>query len=151
MGPGSMDGGGGGVVGTRCCRAPSGIVRSAQAMRTTANRRRCGKPVEATWKACAPAVGVDLFFTLFGTNRCDRSFVVHLRTLLRLRIAPPSLEFSLPIRYAQEQKTVNIVRFNETINGRPYVIEVSPVGHDRWRAQIAGTPGRTTALMPFYG
>ena len=46
---------------------------------------------------------------------------------------------------------MNIVRFNETIHGRPYVIEVSPVGHDRWRAQIAGTPGRTTALMPFYG
>jgi hypothetical protein len=114
-------------------------------------RRRCGKPVEATWKACAPAVGREVFFTVFGTNRRDRSFVVHLRTLLRLRIAPPSLEFSSPIRYVQEQKHVNIVRFNETINGRPYVIEVSPVGHDRWRAQIARTPGGTTALMPFYG
>jgi len=46
---------------------------------------------------------------------------------------------------------VNIVRFQETINGRPYVIEVSPVGRDRWRAQIARVPGATTALMPFYG
>jgi hypothetical protein len=46
---------------------------------------------------------------------------------------------------------VNIVRFKETINGKSYVIEALPVGHDRWRAQIARSPGRTTALMPFYG
>jgi hypothetical protein len=46
---------------------------------------------------------------------------------------------------------VNVFRFNETIHGRPYVIEVSAVGRDRWRAQIAQTPGGTTALMPFYG
>ena len=43
------------------------------------------------------------------------------------------------------------VRFSENINGRPYVIEVSPVGRDRWRAQLARTPNGTTALMPFYG
>jgi hypothetical protein len=42
-------------------------------------------------------------------------------------------------------------RFNETINGRSFVIEVLPVGRDRWRAQIACMPGGTTALMPFYG
>jgi hypothetical protein len=46
---------------------------------------------------------------------------------------------------------VDAVRFNETINGRPYVIEVSPVGRDRWRAQLAQTPSRTTSVMPFYG
>ena len=46
---------------------------------------------------------------------------------------------------------MNIVRFQETINGRSYVIEVLPVGHDRWRAQIVRMPGGTTALMPFYG
>jgi hypothetical protein len=46
---------------------------------------------------------------------------------------------------------VDIVRFEETINGRCYVIEVLPVGRDRWRAQIARLPGATTALMPFYG
>ena len=46
---------------------------------------------------------------------------------------------------------MSIVRFEETINGRSYVIEVLPVGQDRWRAQIARQPGRTTALMPFYG
>jgi len=46
---------------------------------------------------------------------------------------------------------VNLVRFEETINGRSFVIEVQPVGPDRWRAHIARTPGATTALMPFYG
>jgi hypothetical protein len=46
---------------------------------------------------------------------------------------------------------VNIIRFNETINGRPYVIETLSVGQDRWRAHLARTTGATTALMPFSG
>jgi hypothetical protein len=46
---------------------------------------------------------------------------------------------------------VDIVRITEIINGRPILIEVSAVGQSRWRAQIAGNPGGTTALMPFYG
>jgi hypothetical protein len=43
------------------------------------------------------------------------------------------------------------VRFEDTINGRPVLIEVSAVGRDRWRAQIARLPGGRTMLMPFYG
>ncbi len=46
---------------------------------------------------------------------------------------------------------MDIVRITEIINGRPLLIEVSAVGHARWRAQIASTPGGITALMPFYG
>jgi hypothetical protein len=42
-------------------------------------------------------------------------------------------------------------RFEETINGRPYLIEVSVVGRNQWRAQIARAPGGSAALMPFYG
>jgi hypothetical protein len=42
-------------------------------------------------------------------------------------------------------------RFEETINGRPYMIEVSIVGRNQWRAQIARSPGGSTAMMPFYG
>jgi hypothetical protein len=45
---------------------------------------------------------------------------------------------------------VNVIRINETINGRPYVIEVLSVGRNQWRAQLARR-GATTALMPFYG
>ncbi len=46
---------------------------------------------------------------------------------------------------------LNVHRFEETINGRAYHIEVSPVGRDQWRAQIALRPGGSRAMMPFYG
>ena len=46
---------------------------------------------------------------------------------------------------------VNVHRFEETINGRAYLIEVSSVGAGTWRAQIARKPGGSGALMPFYG
>ena len=47
--------------------------------------------------------------------------------------------------------TVTVQRFDETINGRAYRIEVSAVGHDKFRAQIARAPGGSRAMMPFYG
>jgi len=46
---------------------------------------------------------------------------------------------------------VTVHRFEELINGREYLIEVSEVGVGRWRAQIARLPGGCSALMPFYG
>jgi hypothetical protein len=46
---------------------------------------------------------------------------------------------------------LNVHRFQEVINGREYRIEVSSVGLGKWRAQIARTPGGSTATMPFYG
>ncbi len=42
-------------------------------------------------------------------------------------------------------------RFEETINGRAYEIEVSAVRPDRWRAYLVNLAGGPTALMPFYG
>jgi hypothetical protein len=45
---------------------------------------------------------------------------------------------------------VTVHRFEETIGGRTYQIEVTPVSN-RWRAQIQRIPGMPTALMPFYG
>ena len=45
----------------------------------------------------------------------------------------------------------DVLHFEEIIHGRAYLIEVSPVGRDRWRAQIVRTPGGSAALMPFYG
>lgn len=41
-------------------------------------------------------------------------------------------------------------RFEETICGRPYQIEVTAVSN-RWRAQLRRLPGMPTAMMPFYG
>lgn len=42
-------------------------------------------------------------------------------------------------------------RFEESIAGRVYVIEVASVAENRWRAQIMRLPGVPTAMMPFYG
>jgi hypothetical protein len=47
--------------------------------------------------------------------------------------------------------SVNVHRFEEVINGREFKIEVSPVGPDKWRAQLARKPGGSAATMPFYG
>jgi hypothetical protein len=46
---------------------------------------------------------------------------------------------------------VTVYRFEESINGREYRIEVSAVSTDRWRAQLVRVPGGSCALMPFYG
>ena len=48
------------------------------------------------------------------------------------------------------QTPLTVQRFDETINGREYRIEVSAVGN-KWRAQIARAPGGSRAMMPFYG
>ena len=42
-------------------------------------------------------------------------------------------------------------RFEESIGGRAYTIEVTAVAQNRWRAYIVRIPGVPTALMPFYG
>jgi hypothetical protein len=55
---------------------------------------------------------------------------------------------SPPTRFGCSQVTVH--RFEETIGGRAYLIEVTPVSN-RWRAQLCRTPGVPTAMMPFYG
>jgi hypothetical protein len=46
---------------------------------------------------------------------------------------------------------VTVHRFEQTISGRTYHIEVEAVTATRWRAQIARRPGMPTSLMPFYG
>ena len=45
---------------------------------------------------------------------------------------------------------MTVQRYEETINGREYRIEVSAVGN-QFRAQIARAPGGSGAMMPFYG
>ena len=47
--------------------------------------------------------------------------------------------------------TAVVHRFEESIAGRAYLIEVTAVSKDRWRAYIVRVPGVPTALMPFYG
>lgn len=45
---------------------------------------------------------------------------------------------------------MTVHRFEETIGGRAYHIEVTAVSN-RWRAQLKRLPGMPTAMMPFYG
>jgi hypothetical protein len=54
-------------------------------------------------------------------------------------------------RFPTHTVTAAVQRFEESIGGRLYVIEVAPVAPDRWRARIVRLPGVPTALMPFYG
>lgn len=70
-----------------------------------------------------------------------------------LRVGASSYRVSLARirRLTDTCRGVETVRFEETINGRSYIIEVSSVDRDRWRAQILRRPGASTALMPFYG
>jgi hypothetical protein len=66
---------------------------------------------------------------------------MRLREFFRLRTPVTALECSLAVTFQ---------RFEETINGREFKIEVSAVG-TKWRAQIARAPGGSRAMMPFYG
>lgn len=78
---------------------------------------------------------------------------MRLRRYFRLKPAAKPLECCLASRHIHHllrRTTVKLHRFEENINGREYVIEVSNVG-DRWRAQIVRIPGGSAALMPFYG
>jgi hypothetical protein len=43
------------------------------------------------------------------------------------------------------------LRFEKSIAGHLYSIEVAAVSPNRWRAQLARLPGVPTAMMPFYG
>ncbi len=45
---------------------------------------------------------------------------------------------------------MTVHRFEKTIGGRAYHIEVTRVS-TRWRAQLRRMPGMPTAMMPFYG
>src|SRR5207248_6016386 len=62
----------------------------------------------------------------------------------KIRVAPTQ-------RGAARIVTTELHRFEQSIAGRPYLIEVAAVTPDRWRACIVRLPGVPTALMPFYG
>ena len=57
---------------------------------------------------------------------------------------------SLLESFLSDTHYVIVHRFEETIGGRAYLIEVTPVSN-RWRAQLQRLPGMPTAMMPFYG
>ena len=78
---------------------------------------------------------------------------VRFRHPLRLIASHRSVESNAFPRFQTHSSTVAaaVHRFEESIAGRPYLIEVANVSQDRWRAYIVRIPGVPTALMPFYG
>jgi hypothetical protein len=54
------------------------------------------------------------------------------------------------VRPSRTITKVTVHRFEQTIGGRAYHIEVRAVSN-RWRAQLQRRPGTPTAMMPFYG
>ena len=76
------------------------------------------------------------------------------RAALRLIGAAESVEFlslSPPQKEPATSVTHDVHRFEHSIAGHPYLIEVAAVSKDRWRAYIVRVPCMPTALMPFYG
>jgi hypothetical protein len=95
------------------------------------------------------------FFARFGPDIHRRAMLMRLSQIASLdrrgpqrtiRAAPPKVVVAMlaPVN-------ASVHRFEESIGGRPYLIEVAPVTKDRWRAYIVRIPGVPTALMPFYG
>ena len=82
-------------------------------------------------------------------NRTDDHLLSELRDSLRLIAKRECVEWP-PLHFPRHQTHVTVHRFHETIGGRAYHIEVTPVSN-RWRAQLCRTPGLPTAMMPFYG
>ncbi len=72
-----------------------------------------------------------------------------LRDPLRLIACVRSVR-STAVPASDHSNIVTVHRFEETIGGRSYQIEVTPVSN-RWRAQLRRGPGMPTAMMPFYG
>jgi hypothetical protein len=113
------------------------------------------------WKSCASIVNI------LWTNGQQKFFFV--RSRLRIALARVCMRFRGPLRLIREATCVQFVpvsvhnfffvdtvtadlhRYQESIGGRSYLIEVAPVSQNRWRAYIVRIPGIPTALMPFYG
>jgi hypothetical protein len=111
----------------------------------------CGKAVDVRCVSCGAE---DLYF--FFRRDCPRietrlksplpSYFVSLvsfHTAGRIPAAPRH-QISRILKYVRH-------RFERTIAGRSFVIEVTWVAEKRWRAHIVRLPGIPTAMMPFYG
>jgi hypothetical protein len=114
--------------------------------------------VEILWMAGEnPVDGATAKFFLGAAVRkpSSRAMCMRFRATLRLIGHAGSVEFpSLPDSEKNifpTSVTRDVHRFEHSIAGHPYLIEVAAVAKDRWRAYIVHLPGMPTALMPFYG
>ena len=94
----------------------------------------------------------NFFFERFGANHRRTATDAGLRTSFRLFRLLRYVEFTALLTFIfLNSYTVVRHRFERTIAGRPFVIEVTWVAENRWRAHIVRIPGVPTAMMPFYG
>jgi hypothetical protein len=109
--------------------------------------------VDESCISCGRIDSVNFFFALTPEKFRSAGFVVApscLASLVSIRakhtiaVVPNKRSFLITV-------TAAVHRFEESIGGRPYLIEVAAVSEDRWRAYIVRLPGVPTALMPFYG
>ena len=84
-------------------------------------------------------------------NRHAVRLCTRFRQALRLYAPRRCVQFRLPNVISHDTVPDAVHRFEESIGGRPYVIEVAAVANNRWRAYIVRIPAVPTALMPFYG
>jgi len=97
--------------------------------------------------------GPQIFFATYAAGKSlGPRPGTRLRHSLRL-IARPERVKSVSLTRTGITRIVatDLHRFEHSIAGRPYLIEVAAVSQDRWRACIVRMPGVPTALMPFYG
>jgi hypothetical protein len=94
----------------------------------------------------------------FPVDASTRKIIFALRpSAARARGAVYALSYSASLDRLLHQRRIHgsvtfaVHRFEESIAGREYLIEVANVAKDRWRAYIVRIPGVPTALMPFYG
>jgi hypothetical protein len=101
------------------------------------------------WKTCGSLA--DRMWTRCRRTSFFDDFLPESSDVLLRGASSYAVSLARANRLADTGSGVDTVRFEETINGRRYVIEVCAVDRDRWRAQILRRPGASTALMPFYG
>jgi hypothetical protein len=92
----------------------------------------------------------NFFCRLMGADRAAAACGRRLRDPFRLIDARDYVRSTPLLILTRTTKHVTVHRFDETIGGRAYQIDVTPVG-TRWRAQLRRGPGLPTAMMPFYG
>jgi hypothetical protein len=114
--------------------------------------------VENVWKNRGSVVErptVTTFFSQFSCKSAAVHFVDAPSMVLSLDRRGDDATLQRAVRLSTDNLStispVNVHRFEEVINGREFKIEVSAVGPDKWRAQIARVPGGSAATMPFYG
>src|SRR3954451_19644393 len=106
------------------------------------------------WKSCASSVKYllsSLRRNFFLARRSIVDAASSLSSLDRALRERENARRSIDTSFALSIVNNSIHRFEESIGGRPYLIEVALVSQDRWRAYIVRIPGVPTALMPFYG